>query len=212
MSKIRQNVPQASDAPIDVRATGDAKPYVIFTQLKERGPHLYAGWLEAADDAMAMVLAKEHYGRDQECVGIWAIERSHLQSSDGLYTAQPSPGSAATQRGASPSPPPTPYCIFTQKRAGDVFVEVGSVDAVSPQAALDAARSTTPQAAKAHCVWVVPRGEILETSPGELIWRTTDQTYRLARGYTRLVKEKWQQFRGEEALKEYEREDLKEEF
>ncbi|HRP61925.1 MAG TPA: hypothetical protein PK400_01380 [Phycisphaerales bacterium] len=210
MSKIRQNVPPVSEASIEVRATGDAKPYVIFTQLKERGPHLYAGWLEAADDEMAMVLAKEHYGRDQECVGIWAIERSHIQSSDGLYQAKPATSVAATKSGASSSL--MPFCVFTQKRAGDVFVEVGSVNASSPAEALNAAQSTTPQASKAHCIWVAPRAEILETAPGELIWRTTDQTYRLARGYTRLVKEKWRQFRGEEALKAYEEDDLKEEF
>lgn len=201
MSKIRQNLDTSKpDAPIDAEPIGDLKPYVVFTQLKEGGPHIYAGWLEAADDEMAHVLSKEHYGRDQECVGFWAIERKNMHSSDGLYAIDDPPGGAAT------------YHVFTQKKAGDLFLEAGDVEAGSPSDAVEEARRAKPQAKKAHCVWVVPQGSVVDTEPGELIWRHTDQTYRLARGYTKAVKEKWKQFRGDDALKEYEKEDLKEEF
>lgn len=200
MSKLRQQIDLSSvDEPIHVEPVGDLKPYVVFTQLKEGGPHIYAGWLEAVDDAMAMTLSKEHYGRDQECVGIWAIGREHLHSSDGLYAMAEAPAGAAT------------YHVFTQKRAGDLFLEAGVVEAGRPGEALEGARAK-PQAAKAHCVWVAPGHGIVRSEPGELIWRHTDQTYRLARGYTKGVKEKWAQFRADDALKEYEKEDLKEEF
>lgn len=199
MSKLRQQIDLSIvDAPIAAEPLGDLKPYVIFTQLKENGPHIYAGWLEAVDDEMAMSLSKEHYGRDQECVGIWAIDRSDLHSSDGLYAITDPPG-------------PCAYAVFTQKRAGDVFLEAGSIDADSPQQAVEFARAK-PQAAKAHCVWVAPVDRIVASEAGELIWRHTDQTYRLARGYTRAVKEKWKQFRTDVAMKEYEKDDLKEEF
>ena len=199
MSKLRQQLDLSNtDSPIDAAPIGDLKPYVVFTQLKENGPHIYAGWLEAVDDEMAMSLSKEHYGRDQEFVGIWAIQRDDLHSSDGLYAMNQPAGDAT-------------YAVFTQKRAGDVFLEAGQVQASSPENAIEAARAK-PQAAKAHCVWVTPMEGIITTEPGELIWRHTDQTYRLARGYTKGVKEKWKQFRGDDALKEYEKEDLKEEF
>ena len=61
MSKIRQHPPITSPpphpgAPLAVSPTGDLKPYVVFTQLKAGGPYIYAGWLEAADDAMAAQL------------------------------------------------------------------------------------------------------------------------------------------------------------
>jgi hypothetical protein len=45
-----------------------------------------------------------------------------------------------------------------------------------------------------------------------VIWRTTDQSYRLARGYSKDVREKWKQFRGDDDLTEYEKDDLKEAF
>jgi len=201
MSKIREQVEiPPSDAPIDAEPLGDLKPYVIFTQLKEGAPHIYAGWLEAADDEMAVVLAKEHYGQDQECVNIWAIERSNLVSSDGLYALEDEAPAART------------WIVFTQKKSGDLFLEAGEVSATTADAAIDAARASKPQAKKAHCIWVVGRDEIVSTRSDEVIWRYTDQTYRLARGYTKDVKEKWKRFRDEESLRDYEKEDLKEEF
>lgn len=198
MSKLRQQLDTSiADAPIEAERLGDLKPYVIFTQLKEKGPHIYAGWLEAVDDDMALMLAKEHYGQDQACTNIWAISRENMASSDGLYGLE---DSAAK------------WMVFTQKKRGDVFLEAGAVEGDSPEAALEQARSAKPQAAKAHCVWVVPSEHVLSTKPNEMIWRNTDQTYRLARGYTKIVKQKWQQFRGEDDLAAYEKEDLKEEF
>lgn len=200
MSKLRQQVDLSHhDEPLESDRLGDLKPYVVFTQLKANKPHIYAGWLEAVDDAMAVLLAREHYGQDQACTNIWTIQRENLASSDGLYATSVN---MKTQ----------PWAVFTQKKRGDVFLEAGQVDAADSTAAIDAARSDKPQAAKAHCVWVTPVQNICSTQPGTLIWRKTDQTYRLARGYTKSVKEKWQRFRGEDALKEYEKEDLKEEF
>jgi len=201
MSKIREQIDiPPVDAPIDAEPLGDLKPYVIFTQLKANAPHIYAGWLEAADNEMAVVLAREHYGQDQECINIWAIERPNIASSDGLYAL----ADDATGSGT--------WAIFTQKKAGDLFLEAGEVEAESSRAAIEAARSEIPQAKKAHCIWVVPRDKIVSTRPDDVIWRYTDQTYRLARGYTKDVKEKWKRFRAEDALREYEKEDLKEEF
>lgn len=201
MSKIREQIEtSSSDTPIDAEPLGDLKPYVIFTQLKDGGPHIYAGWLEAADDEMAVLLAKEHYGQDQECVNIWAIERPNIASSDGLYALDDDAAKSRT------------WIAFTQKKAGDLFLEAGEVEAETAAAAIDAARSAKPQAKKAHCVWVVSKNDVVSTRSDEVIWRYTDQTYRLARGYTKEVKEKWQRFRAEDALREYEKEDLKEEF
>jgi hypothetical protein len=45
-----------------------------------------------------------------------------------------------------------------------------------------------------------------------MIWRETDQTYRLARGYSKGVKEKWTQIRKRQDLETYEKDDLKETF
>jgi 1,2-phenylacetyl-CoA epoxidase PaaB subunit len=200
MSKIREQFKTPPDEPLAVEPTGDLRAYVIFTQLKQRGPYIYAGWLEAIDDGMAMAYAKEHYGQDQECVNIQAIRREHITSSDGLYSSPLAPGSAGGK-----------YHVFTQKRAGDLWVSAGTIEAAKPHAAIDAARTSIKQAAGAHTIWVVAVDRVI-TTQGELIWRHTDQSYRLARGYGREVRAKWTAFRDEKQLAEYEKDDLKEAF
>lgn len=200
MSKIREQFTAPPATPLEVSSTGDLRPYVIFTQLKAGGPYIYAGWLEAVDDDMAMAFAKEHYGQDQECVNIWAINRRHITSSDGLYGSAP-PSSRETQN----------WQVFTQKRAGDLWLGAGTVDSATPQAAIETARKNIKQAANAHAVWVVAPQHILSTH-GELIWRHTDQTYRLARGYGREVRAKWIAFRDEKQLAAYEKDDIVEAF
>lgn len=200
MSKIREQFDRPPETPLEVSPTGDLRPYAIFTQLRKGGPHIYAGWLEAADAAMAMDFAKEHYGQDQECVGIWAIDRVHLTSSDGLYAATGSSGGGGT------------FAIFTQKKAGDLFLEAGMMDAASPQAAIESAKKSNRMAQHAHCVWVASKSHLLSTDDDDLIWRHTDQSYRLARGYGREVRAKWIAFRDERKLAEYEKDDLAEAF
>jgi len=197
MSKVREQFTVPPQTPLDVSPTGDLKPYVIFTQLKSGGPYIYAGWLEAADDAMAMDFAKEHYGQDQECVNVMAIRRDHITSSDGLYVSKQS-GEGTFQ-------------VFTQKKAGDLWITWETIEAATPQAAIDAARQTMKQAANAHAIWVADVTNLLSTH-GDLIWRHTDQSYRLARGYGREVRAKWIAFRDEKQLAEYERDDLQEAF
>jgi 1,2-phenylacetyl-CoA epoxidase PaaB subunit len=196
MSKIREQFTAPPATPLDVEPTGDLKPYVIFTQLRSEGPYIYAGWLEAADDDMAMAFAKEHYGQDQECVNIQAIRRTDITSCDGLYTGGSTSGN---------------FAVFTQKKAGDLWLGAGNVDGTKPQAALEAARAKFKQAATAHAIWVVPVDRIISTH-NDLIWRHTDQSYRLARGYGREVRAKWIAFRDEKQLAEYEKDDLAEAF
>lgn len=201
MSKIREQFQIPPDKPLSVEPTGDLKPYVIFTQLKASGPYIYAGWLEGADDDMAMAFAKEHYGQDQECVNIWAIRRDHITSSDGLY------GSPSVKGRGN-------FAVFTQKRAGDLWLSAGSLDGgddTNPQEAIDAARKILKQAANAHAIWAVAQDHIISTH-NDLIWRYTDQSYRLARGYGREVRAKWIAIRDEKQLAEYEKDDLHDAF
>ncbi|MHC4446723.1 MAG: hypothetical protein ACYSXF_02810 [Planctomycetota bacterium] len=198
MSKLREQV-DPINGDIQSPPEGDLKPYVIFTQLAPNGPHIYAGWLDAADDAMALQFAREHYGQDQECVNIWAIPRSTIAATEPEYPA-------STQEGPSRT-----FQIFVQQQRGGQHVSAGTVDATSAEQAL---RAAVAQAAeqRPHSVWVVPRPHIASTDESDIIWRLTDQTYRLARGYAGEVRTKWEKIRAERDLEQYERDDLKDAF
>lgn len=196
MSRLRENLSPA-DGEIATPSEGDLAPYAVFTQFTRGQPHVYAGWLDAPDDRMAMTFAREHYGRDQECVSLWAVRRSAI---------------AGTEKELPPSRQEGPrraFEVFLQKARGDAHAWAGSVEAASSAEALDAARRAHPGAMGA---WVAPRQAIVATGRDEVVWRLTDQTYRLARGYSASVREKWEKIRAERDLREYEKEDLKEAF
>ncbi|TWT43721.1 1,2-phenylacetyl-CoA epoxidase, subunit B [Phycisphaerae bacterium RAS1] len=78
MSKIRENVPlKASE--LESPAEGDLKAYEVFIQLERGKPHVHAGGLDAPDDEMALLFAREHYGRDQPCVQVWVVPRDAIR-------------------------------------------------------------------------------------------------------------------------------------
>ena len=169
MSKIREQC----DTPGDDRALpaeGDPRPYVVFTQLTDGGPHVYAGWLDAADDAMAIAFAREHYGQDQKCVNLWVVPRAFVA------------GLRMNAEAAAEVVPSRTYQVFTQTQAGDPHRSAATVEATCAKHALEVAHRTTRGAADLHSVWAIPSAEIRATSEDDLIWRHTDQSYRLAHG------------------------------
>ncbi len=196
MSRLREDV-AAVEGAIESPAEGDLAPYAVFTQPGPGQPHVYAGWLDAPDDRMALAFAREHYGRDQECVSIWAVRRSDIAGTDAEYPPSREEG------------PRRAFEVFLQKARGEAHVWAGSVDGASSAEALDAARRAHPGA---HGTWVAPRESIVASGADEVVWRLTDQTYRLARGYSASVRDKWEKIRAERDIREYEREDLKEAF
>ena len=185
------------EGDLESPAEGDLRPYVVFTQLKPRGPHIYAGWLDAADDAMALRFAREHYGQDQKCVNVWIIPRSAIAGTEHEFRPSTDIG------------PRRPFEVFAQTKAGDQHVRTGDVEAESAAAALDAAIEMLDSPLS---VWVVPRDEVSATGKDDVVWRYTSQDYRMARGYAASVRKKWEQVRAEKDISEYEKDDLREMF
>jgi len=63
-----------------------------------------------------------------------------------------------------------------------------------------------------HSLWVAEDARILRTDDDELVWRHCDQSYRMARGYSRDVRAKWEKIRADEDISTYEKDDLKDAF
>tara|TARA_Y100001970_G_C14072012_1_gene769968 strand:+ start:169 stop:561 length:393 start_codon:yes stop_codon:yes gene_type:complete len=77
MSELRSNI-KKNDKPLPESMGEDMKSWVVFTQKKRGAPHIYAGWLNACDEEMALDFAREHYGQDEQCFNIWVIEKKHV--------------------------------------------------------------------------------------------------------------------------------------
>ncbi len=52
--------------------------YEVFTQKKRGAQHLHVGSLHAAGHEMALVLAKEQYGRRDACFNIWVVKTTNV--------------------------------------------------------------------------------------------------------------------------------------
>jgi ring-1,2-phenylacetyl-CoA epoxidase subunit PaaB len=104
-----------------------------------------------------------------------------------------------------------PYEVFIQLQRGKAHVHAGTVDAIDAAMAMQFAREHYGRDQPCVHIWVVPRDAMIGTDyDKDLLWRTTDQSYRLARGYQ--VHNRWQKIRSKKAVEEYEKEDLKEAF
>ncbi len=104
-----------------------------------------------------------------------------------------------------------PFEVFVQLVRGKPHVHAGTVDAVDAEMALQFAREHYGQDQACVHIWVVPRSAMLGTDyERDVIWRYTDRSYKLARGYQ--VHNRWRRFRSKEDVKSYEKEDLKEAF
>lgn len=205
MSKLRDQFEALFGEPegdIETPEEGDLRGYVVFTRLKPTHPWRYAGWLRAADDDEAVYYAREHYGRDQKVDDVLAIHESWVGGTDVPWPPRDDDAGE-----------PRPFMVFTQARAGDMYVSADDVEAPGTAAALEAARTRHAAEDPApNAIWVADRARVLFRDENDPLWREFDQTYRLARGYTATVKRKWEQFRDADSLEAYRKEDLEKEF
>jgi ring-1,2-phenylacetyl-CoA epoxidase subunit PaaB len=121
--------------------------------------------------------------------------------------ALPQPGDLK----APPEPDARPFEVFVQLARGKPHVHAGTVDAPDAEMALMFAREHYGQDQACVHLWVVPRAAMLGTDyERDVIWRSTDRTYKQARGYQ--VHNRWLKFRSKQDVRQYEKEDLKEMF
>lgn len=104
-----------------------------------------------------------------------------------------------------------PYEVFIQLQRGKPHIHAGTVDAVDIEQALQYGREHYGRDQPCVHVWVCPREAMLATDyDKDVVFRLSDQSYRLARGYQ--VRKKWEHFRAKKDVDEYEKGDLKEAY
>jgi len=164
----------------------------VFTQKRPTKEHIHAGSLSAPDASLAQQFAREHYGQDQVCVSLWVGTRSDFLAVDG--------GSDT-------------YELFVQWESGDRHIHIGTVEASNGQDAKSKCESQFLDDKPFFSVWSIGVSDLTVIDEKDnLIWRTTDQTYRLASGYSRVVRKKWDAIREAAAVDAYQEEDLKDTF
>lgn len=56
--------------------------YEVFRQDKRGGRHVHVGALHAPNPAMALVFAKEQYGRRKDCFNLWVVSSADILAID----------------------------------------------------------------------------------------------------------------------------------
>ena len=164
----------------------------VFTQKKPTNEHVHAGSLSAPDASLAQQFAREHYGQDQVCVNLWVGKRSDFVSDEGETDT---------------------YEVFVQWETGDRHLHIGTVEASNGKDAKSKCASEFLDDKPHASIWAIAISNLTVIDGGDnLIWRTSDQTYRLASGYSRVVRKKWDAIRESKAVDAYQDEDLKETF
>ncbi len=168
--------------------------YEVFQQKKPNTPYMYVGPVHAPNLEMAFVFAKEQYSRRATCKGLWLAPTSSIHVSfftddnqsvyEVLRAVSAEDGNGQWEA----------YEIFHLKKRGKAHAHVGTVQAYSPETALQAAKENF---AGESCVniWVVRTADLYRTEPAdEEIWlHTPDKKYREASAYK--VMEKINQFK-----------------
>ena len=191
MSQARKNVAQRT-GELAFPEVDNFPTWEVFTQKNMGDAHIHAGSLSAPDVSLAQQFAREHYGQDQECCSIWVGLRSTILADDGGDDS---------------------YEVFVQWSAGDRYVHVGSVDASSGQDAKIKCAEEIVGDKSTFAIWTCPFSQLSRIDGStDMIWRTTDQQYRLAKGYSKIVRKKWDALRAKKAVDKYQEEDLKETF
>ena len=106
------------------------------------------------------------------------------------------------------------YEVFVQWKAGGRHEHVGEVEAGNGEEAKNKCIEQFVDGKEYYTIWTAPISKLTKIDgASDMIWReTTDQGYRLPRGYSRVVRQKWDALRAKQAVDTYQEEDLKETF
>jgi ring-1,2-phenylacetyl-CoA epoxidase subunit PaaB len=192
LSKARSNLPNAT-GDLSTDEVAAFPNWTVFTQKKEGAIHLHAGSLGAPNADFAQMFAREHYGQDQPCSSLWIGPREIFTANDGVQET---------------------YEVFVQWVAGGRHEHVGVVEAENGADAKTKCVGQFIGDKEYHTIWSAPNSILTKIdSATDMIWReTTDQNYRLAKGYSRVVRQKWDAIRAGAAVDKYQEEDLKDTF
>lgn len=77
--RVVKVVPENQET-VQFKADDHFTTYEVFTQKKTGAQHVHCGIVHAPNAEMAMIFAKEQYGRRGACTGLWVVKSSDILS------------------------------------------------------------------------------------------------------------------------------------
>ena len=136
--------------------------YIVFDQPSEGKTSFYAGSVHAPDAEMALLNARDVFGRRDDHVRLWVVRESHIFAKTLEELASEIPASSQS----SNDDPSETYLVFQKIAHKGTLIQVGEVNATNPEDALGKALETYSNP-KALVWWVFPARVIHYTDPAE---------------------------------------------
>ncbi|SET52129.1 phenylacetic acid degradation b [Hymenobacter actinosclerus] len=185
----RLGLPESAPPPPDKAALDQFPTYEVFHQRKENTAYVYVGPVHAPEADVAFLFGKEQFSRRFPCTGMWVVPTEAIrvteygddqQSVYDRLPLLPADALAAADTAAMEA-----YDIFHLKKRGKAHAHVGQVQAVSPEAALQAAKAAFGDQRPVVNVWVIRSADLSRSEEADRdMWTTTpDKKYREAIAY-----------------------------
>jgi ring-1,2-phenylacetyl-CoA epoxidase subunit PaaB len=71
-------LPMDADQPHAEDPIGQWQTFEVFTQQKRGEQHVHVGALHAPNAEMALILAKEQFGRREQCANLWVVRSGDI--------------------------------------------------------------------------------------------------------------------------------------
>ena len=78
----RMNLPSNDDGKEILDEQENWETYEVFHQKKRGDQHIHVGIVHAANSEMAVILAKETFGRRRQTANIWVVKSSQVNATD----------------------------------------------------------------------------------------------------------------------------------
>lgn len=143
--------------------------FEVFKQDAPNQPHQNVGTVHAPDGEMALLNARDVFGRRPSCYSLWVVpERAILSVTAEELSSPKMQQSLAEARNAAGSETLKTYLVFqkaTLKRAMTFVTHLGEVEASSPQNALAQSMDKFDNS-EVWVWWVCPAEAVTSSDPG----------------------------------------------
>lgn len=78
----RMHLSESDEKKIELKSLDVWETYEVFHQKKRGDQHVHAGIVHAPSPELALMFAKEHFGRRRQTSNIWVVKSSEILASD----------------------------------------------------------------------------------------------------------------------------------
>ncbi len=78
----RMELPSNEDGKEVLQSEENWETYEVFHQKKRGDQHIHVGIVHAANPEMALILAKESFGRRRQTANLWVVKSSQVHATD----------------------------------------------------------------------------------------------------------------------------------